>query len=308
MTTIVLVPSAIAQDSHGAPVEYAHAVGSGAMAGYLEPIVAYHRRRAREAARYIDLDKLELQAVEAPPARPFRAALTAPGISVIAEMKRRSPSKGLLAPGLEPRQVARSYEAGGAACLSVLTDEKYFGGSLHDLGEARAACRLPVLRKDFTVCDADVLTARRAGADAVLLIVAALSPIELRSFRELAERLGMACIVEVHDAGEVEIALGSGAGVIGVNQRDLHSFDVDRRLAERLADTMPAGVVRVAESGIKTRSEVERLENAGYDAVLIGESLVTAGDPVAELLRLRGAPSGPATTPTTGSDEVWGDR
>jgi indole-3-glycerol phosphate synthase len=278
------------------------------MAGYLEPIVAYHRRRAREAARYIDLDKLELQAVEAPAPRLFRAALTASGTSVIAELKRRSPSKGVLAARLEPRQMARAYEAGGAACLSVLTDEKYFGGSLHDLGEARAASKLPVLRKDFTVCDADVLTARRAGADAVLLIVAALSPIELRSFRELAERLAMACIVEVHDAGEVEIALGSGANVIGVNQRDLHSFEVDRHLAEQLAESMPPGVVRIAESGIRTRAEIERLEKAGYDAVLIGETLVTADDPVAELGRLRGEPAGPATTPTTRSDEAWGDR
>jgi indole-3-glycerol phosphate synthase len=258
------------------------------MAGYLEPIVAFHRRRARESARYVDLDKLELQAAEAPPPRPFRSALTGPGTSVIAELKRRSPSKGALAPGLEPSRAASAYEDGGAACLSVLTDEAHFGGSLQDLADARSACRLPVLRKDFTVCGADVLIARRAGADAVLLIVAALSAIELRSYRELAGRLGMASIVEVHDAAEVEIALGSGADVIGVNQRDLHSFEVDRELAEHLAETMPKGVVRVAESGISTRAEVERLENAGYHAVLIGEALVKAPDPAAELRRLRG--------------------
>lgn len=258
------------------------------MAGYLEPIIAFHRRRARESARFVDLDKLELQAAEAAPARPLRAALAAPGMSVIAEIKRRSPSKGALAPGLDPRRVARAYQDGGAACLSVLTDEEHFGGSLHDLAEARGACSLPVLRKDFTVCDADVLIARRAGADAILLIVAALSPIELRRFRVLAESLGMACIVEVHDAAELEIALGSGADVIGVNQRDLHTFDVDRELAAELAETMPAGVVRVAESGIRTRGEVERLEQTGYDAVLIGETLVTAPDPASELRSLRG--------------------
>jgi indole-3-glycerol phosphate synthase len=258
------------------------------MAGYLDPIVAFHRRRARENARYIDLDKLEMQAAEAPAPRPFRSALRAPGTSIIAELKRRSPSKGVLAASLNPSSMARIYEAGGAACLSVLTDEEYFGGSMHDLVEARAACKLPVLRKDFTVCDADVLDARQAGADAVLLIVAALSPLELRGFRVLAESLGMACLVEVHDAAELEIALGSGAELIGVNQRDLHTFWVDRGLAEQVAEHIPAGVVKVAESGITSRADIERLAHAGYDGMLVGERLVTAPDPGAALRSLLG--------------------
>lgn len=262
------------------------------MAGYLEPIVAFHRRRARENALHVDLHKLEIQAAEAAPPRPFRAAVAAPGLSVIAEIKRRSPSKGPLAPGLNPSAVARAYEAGGASCLSVLTDEEHFGGSMHDLADARAACELPVLRKDFTVCDADVLEARRGGADAILLIVAALTALELRDYRELAEGTGMACLIEVHDPGELEIALGSGASLIGVNQRDLNTFRVDTGRAEHVAAHIPPGVLKVAESGITGRGDVVRLERAGYDAILVGEHLVRAVDPGRALRVLRGVESG----------------
>lgn len=224
-----------------------------------------------------------------PPLRDFRGALARPGrIRVIAEVKRRSPSKGDLAPGLVASTLAKDYEAGGADCLSVLTDAAFFGGSADDLREARAACSLPVLRKDFVVSEIDVVDARLMGADAVLLIVAALSDDELVRFHRLAEDLGMAALVEVHDAAELDRALAAGASIVGVNQRDLRTFEVDRSLALRLAERMPEGVLRVAESGIRGREDVERLEEAGYDAVLVGESLVTSRDPSAAVRELKG--------------------
>lgn len=229
------------------------------------------------------------EAERLPGLRDFRAALTRPGLSVIAEIKRRSPSRGDLAPGLVPAELARAYEAGGAACLSVLTDEEFFGGSADDLREARAACGLPVLRKDFIVSAVDVVEARLMGADAVLLIVAALSDEELARLHNLTTELGMAALVEVHDEAELERALAVGATIVGVNQRDLRTFEVDHSLAARLAARMPAGVVKVAESGIRDRSDAAALEDAGFDAVLVGESLVTSPDPAAAVRALKGA-------------------
>ena len=215
-----------------------------------------------------------------PPARPFAARLAAgPSLAVIAEIKRRSPSKGDLAPDLVPGELAKRYEAGGAACLSVLTDVEYFGGARADLVEARAACTLPVLRKDFTVDERDIVDARLMGADAVLLIVAALDDGELTRFAALAGRLGLAALVEVHDEGELDRALGAGATLIGVNGRDLRTFEVDLGVFERLAGRMPAGVVTVAESGLRSPDDARRVAAAGYDAVLVGESLVTSADP-----------------------------
>jgi indole-3-glycerol phosphate synthase len=247
---------------------------------YLDRIVAAHRRAAEADDR--PLDELVAAVQRQPPARPFRQAIVDdPGLSVIAEVKRRSPSKGDLASDLVPADLAKSYEAGGATCLSVLTDEDFFGGSAADLAEARAACHLPVLRKDFTVSPRDVCDARLMGADAVLLIVAALHDHELRQFRSLAADLGLAALVEVHDEAELERALSAGADVIGVNQRDLVTFEVDRERAVRVADAIPVGVVKVAESGIKGAEDAIRLEHAGYDAVLVGESFVTAPDPEA---------------------------
>jgi indole-3-glycerol phosphate synthase len=199
-------------------------------------------------------------------------------VAVIAEIKRRSPSRGDLAPGLDAAGVAAAYERGGAACVSVLTDVEFFGGSADDLRAAREATALPVLRKDFTVDARDVADARAMGADAVLLIVAALSDAELSEFLQLARTLGMAALVEVHDDDEARRALALGADVIGVNQRDLRTFEVDTARAERLARLLPDGVVRVAESGIRDRADVDRLRDAGYHAVLVGESLVTADD------------------------------
>ena len=249
----------------------------------LDEIVAAHRRAAAGDER--DADRLLAAAAAAPrPTRDFRAALAAPGLSVIAEVKRRSPSRGALAPDLDPALVAKTYAEGGAAALSVLTDGPYFGASPADLGAASAACDLPVLRKDFTVDARDVADARLMGADAVLLIVAVLSDDELVRFQSLAADLGLAALVEVHDEAEVDRALAAGADIVGVNQRDLRTFDIDRTLAARLSARIPAGVVRVAESGIRARADVPE----GVDAVLVGESLVTAPDPTAAVRQLRG--------------------
>ncbi|HEX6595909.1 MAG TPA: indole-3-glycerol phosphate synthase TrpC, partial [Acidimicrobiales bacterium] len=203
--------------------------------------------------------------------------------ALIAEVKRRSPSRGDLNRGLDPALLAKSYEAGGAAALSVLTDERWFGGSAADLATARAACDLPVLRKDFTVDARDVADARLMGADAVLLIVAVLSDDELSTFGSLAAGLGMAALVEVHDEPELDRALAAGASVVGINSRDLRTFTIDRDLPARLRGRIPAGVVTVAESGIRGRADVP----AGFDAVLVGETLVTSADPVAALRELR---------------------
>jgi indole-3-glycerol phosphate synthase len=227
------------------------------------------------------------------PARGFRAALemvAASGdIAVISEIKRRSPSKGDLAPGLDPVELAQQYERGGAVCLSVLTDVDFFGGSIEDLVAARAACTLPVLRKDFTVSARDVCDARIMGADCVLLIAAALDQAELESFLKLAHAIGFDALVEIHDEAELNRAVAAGADLIGVNQRDLVTFAVDTDRAVRMAPQMPTGVVRVAESGITGPADAAVLAGAGYHAVLVGEHLVTSGDPEGGVAALRSA-------------------
>lgn len=227
------------------------------------------------------------------PARGFRAALemvAASGdIAVISEIKRRSPSKGDLAPGLDPVELAQQYERGGAVCLSVLTDVDFFGGSIEDLVAARAACTLPVLRKDFTVSARDVCDARIMGADCVLLIAAALDQAELESFLKLAHAIGLDALVEIHDEAELNRAVAAGADLIGVNQRDLVTFAVDTDRAVRMAPQMPTGVVRVAESGITGPADAAVLAGAGYHAVLVGEHLVTSGDPEGGVAALRSA-------------------
>ena len=214
-------------------------------------------------------------------------------MSCIAEIKRRSPSKGELDAGLQPDLVAKEYAAGGAACISVLTDAEYFGGSPADLASARAAADLPVLRKDFTVQEADVADARCMGADAVLLIAAALDDAELRRFAGLASDLGLAALVEVHDDAELERALDAGASLVGVNQRDLRTFEVDHERACRLAARIPPGVTAVAESGIRGAADADDLADAGYDAILVGETLVRAGDRASVLRELAGHPVAP---------------
>lgn len=256
------------------------------MGTVLDQIVTAHREAAAADSRV--LGELKEQAAASPPPRKFRKSLGHYGITVIAEIKRRSPSKGDLAPNLDPASLARSYEAAGAAALSVLTDSRFFGGSAEDLVAARAAVDLPVLRKDFTVDDRDVCDARIMGADAVLLIVAALTDEELKRFHALAAELGMAALVEVHDEAEVARAVVVHADLVGVNQRDLRSFDVDPSRAVRLAATMPNGVLKVAESGITDADEMARLREAGYAAALVGEHLITAPDPGEALRKLRG--------------------
>lgn len=251
----------------------------------LEQIVAHHRERAADDPRPGDA-LLELARATLAP-RDFEGALREPGLSVIAEVKRRSPSKGDIRPELDAAGLARAYAEGGAACISVLTDEAHFGGSMADLVEAREASHLPTLRKDFTVSANDVCDARIAGADAVLLIVAALSKGELDELAALAQELGMAALVEAHSEDEVEAALAAGARIVGLNQRDLRNFSVDPDRAARLAKLIPENVLKVAESGITQRGDAVRAREAGYDAVLVGEALVRSSDPAALVRELR---------------------
>jgi indole-3-glycerol phosphate synthase len=260
------------------------------VATYLDRILAAHRARA--AADERPLDRLVDAARAAAPVRGFAAALrSAAGLAVIAEVKRRSPSKGDLFVGLDPASVASAYERGGAACLSVLTDREFFGGSPEDLQAARSATGLPVLRKDFTVGPADVCDARIMGADAVLLIAAALDDPELADLHGLAGELGLDALVEVHDEAELERALAVRATLVGVNQRDLVTFEVDHDRAVRVGKALPPTVVRVAESGVSTAGDAAALAAAGFDAVLVGESLVTSGDPESAVAALRAAGS-----------------
>jgi indole-3-glycerol phosphate synthase len=246
-------------------------------ATYLEKIVAAHRVRAETDRR--EERALLAKAHEAAAPRGFFDHLAgSQGLAVVAEIKRRSPSKGDIDPGLDPAAVAREYAAGGAVCLSVLTDEQFFGGSEQDLAAARGACSLPVLRKDFTLSEADICEARIMGADAVLLIARVLSDEELRRLRVLACELGMDALVEVHDEEELKRALASGAEMVGVNQRDLETFEVDTMRATRLAGSIPAEVVAVAESGVAGAEDARVLAGAGYQAVLVGESLLRALD------------------------------
>ncbi|MHB1911647.1 MAG: indole-3-glycerol phosphate synthase TrpC [Acidimicrobiales bacterium] len=266
------------------------------MATYLDAILAAHRSAGEKDPREAEAVFAEAGAMTEP-VREFGAALRAPGLSVIAEVKRRSPSKGDLAPGLDPAGLARAYAAGGAACLSVLTDAEFFGGSPTDLAAARGAIALPVLRKDFTVSALDVADARLMGADAILLIAAALSDAELAELAARAAGLGLAVLHEVHDEAELERVLAVGASLVGVNQRDLFSFEVDTDRAVRVARAMPAGVIRVAESGISGPADAHRLADAGFDAVLVGESLVRSADPAAAVAALRAASASAVAAP-----------
>jgi indole-3-glycerol phosphate synthase len=261
------------------------------MPTYLADILAAHRARAAQDRR--PLTELVQRAAGTPAPRDFTGALQADGLSCVAEIKRRSPSKGALNLELQPDLVAKEYVAGGAAGLSVLTDVAFFGGSAADLSAARQAAGLPVLRKDFTVQEADVADARIMGADAVLLIVAALDDDELRRLAALAAELDLAALVEVHDDDELERALAAGARLVGVNQRDLRTFAVDHERACALAARIPAGVTALAESGIRDADDARRLADAGYDAVLVGEALVRAEDRAAALRTLVGHPVAP---------------
>ena len=231
-----------------------------------------HHKRARP------LETVQAEMALAPPTRHFATALRSAGVSLIAEVKRASPSKGLLRPNFDPVALARAYEDNGAAAISVLTDEHFFQGSLDHLRFVRQNVNLPVLRKDFILDPYQVYEARAAGADAVLLIVAALSGENLQMLYQRVDELGMTAVIEVHNVDELKRALRIGPRVIGVNNRDLHTFNVDLETTARLRPLVPADVVLVAESGVHTRADVERLAAIGADAMLVGEALVRAQD------------------------------
>jgi indole-3-glycerol phosphate synthase len=262
----------------------------------LDQIVAGVREdvAAREAA--LPLDELKVRAAAARPAVDALAVLRAPGVGVIAEVKRSSPSRGTLASIADPAALAAQYESGGARMISVLTEQRSFGGSLDDLDAVRAVVAVPVLRKDFVVGSYQVHEARAHGADVVLLIVAALEQNVLIGLRERIESLGMTALVEVHDEDEASRALDAGARVIGVNARDLRTLEVDRSTFERIAPGLPNEVVKIAESGVRGPRDLIEYASCGADAVLVGETLVTGGDPrqiVADLVTAGAHPATP---------------
>jgi indole-3-glycerol phosphate synthase len=259
------------------------------MPTFLDQIVTATRRRVAEAKRGADLRALERRAEGHVP-RGFRRALSAQGrdgVAVIAELKKASPSKGLIRSDFRPAELARELESAGAAALSVLTDEEFFQGSLGNLREASEATQLPCLRKDFIVDEFQLLEARANSADAVLLIVAALSDSELKALARGARERGLDALCEVHRKEELQHALDAGCDLIGVNSRDLRTFKVDLETAFRMAGSFPDNVVRVAESGIHSAADIARLRAAGYHAFLIGESLMRAERPGEALRDLR---------------------
>ncbi|HEX6585762.1 MAG TPA: indole-3-glycerol phosphate synthase TrpC [Solirubrobacterales bacterium] len=254
--------------------------------GMIEELVEAARAGAERRSAEVPLEELERHLAERPEQRPFGEALVRPGLSLIAEFKRRSPSAGDIRRGATPAEIARAYEEGGAAALSVLTDVPHFDGSLEDLREAREACALPVLQKDFIVDRYQLYEAATAGADAILLIVAALNPEQLVRLHDEARGLDLDCVVEVHSEGELETALTVDAEVIGVNNRNLDDFTVDVQTTFELITDVPAGKTVVSESGVAERATLEELERVGVDAVLIGEALMRATDPAAKVREL----------------------
>jgi indole-3-glycerol phosphate synthase len=266
------------------------------VATVLADIVAGVREDVELRQSRVPFDAVKKQALAMRPARDALAVLRAPGVGVIAEVKRRSPSAGALARINDPAALAMQYQAGGARMISVLTEHRRFGGSLADLDAVRAAVQIPVLRKDFVVCSYQVHEARAHGADVVLLIVAALEQNVLVGLRERVESLGMTALVEVHTEDEASRALDAGARVIGVNARNLATLEVDRSAFERIAPGLPSDVVKVAESGVRGPLDLIEYAAAGADAVLVGESLVTGADPrhaVAELVTAGAHPATP---------------
>ncbi|MFZ9455811.1 MAG: indole-3-glycerol phosphate synthase TrpC [Ilumatobacteraceae bacterium] len=255
---------------------------------YLDEILAQHREVASRDSR--SLSGLIEATRTISNSRGFAKRLiedSKNALAVIAEIKRRSPSRGLLSHDLEPKVIAEQYKNAGASCISVLTDSDFFGGSADDLKSARGAVDLPVLRKDFTVSLNDICDAKLMNADCILLIVAALNKVELAEFHNFALELGLDVLVEIHDEPELDLALEVGAKMIGVNQRNLRTFEVDQQRAVRIATKIPGSVVRVAESGVRTRDDALQLRDAGYHAVLVGESLVTSKNIAMTLDELR---------------------
>ena len=252
----------------------------------LAPILAATQRRV---ASLPPVPELRAEARDLPQPRDFAAALGDPGLQVIAEIKRRSPSAGPLAPELDPASQARAYVAGGAAAISVLTEPDFFAGSLDDLAVVRRVVAVPLLRKDFTLDPRQIWEARLAGADAVLLIVAAVGN-RLGELLASAAEAGVAALVEVHADEEVALAIGAGAAIVGVNNRDLTTFQTDLGVAERAAPLLPEEVVTVAESGVSDPAAAQRMAAAGYDAILVGEALVRSAEPAQLLASLRNGP------------------
>jgi len=258
------------------------------MPATLSEIVALTRGRVDAAKRAADLRSLERMAQEHVP-RGFRRALqekSQDGVAVIAELKKASPSRGMIRGTLHVAVMASKLEQAGAAALSVLTEEQFFGGGLCDLTEASVATQLPCLRKDFMVDEFQLLEARANRADAVLLILSALDDFEFSRFYNCSRELGLDALCEVHDESELQRAHDLGAEIIGVNNRDLRTFEVDLGTAERLAEKLPAGVLRIAESGIRDGDDIRRLRACGYDAFLVGETLMRANDPGAKLAQM----------------------
>lgn len=253
----------------------------------LERMVEATRARLERARRERPFEELERRALAADP-RPFSEALARPGTSLIAEYKRRSPSAGALREDADVGELVRAYERGGAVAISVLTDERHFGGSLADLERARAEIDLPILRKDFTVDRYQLYESKAAGADAVLLVMRTLAPAELDALHAEARAIDLDAVVEVHTGPELEAALDLDVDVIGVNNRDLGDFSVDLRRTFELLPDVPAGKTVVSESGIVSRADVEELEAIGVDAVLVGETLMRAFDPEAAVRELVG--------------------
>lgn len=252
----------------------------------LSTIIAVRRRRIEQLRAKVPVDNLRQLAEIRTDHRDFAGALSGPVLSVISELKKASPSRGLLRPEYRPLEIAKSYQQAGASALSVLTEEDFFQGSIDDLKAVREAVQLPILRKEFIVDEYQVYESAAAGADALLLIVAALEDSELKSFLQLAKGLHMAALVEVHTAGELERATAAGARIIGVNNRNLKTLEVSLETSFRLRQMIPPECLSVSESGIKSSADLEKLAAAGFNAVLIGEHLMLADDPGRELATL----------------------
>jgi indole-3-glycerol phosphate synthase len=242
----------------------------------LDALIANKREEVRRKRLTAPADEMLRRPL--PPIRDFASALKKPGLSVIAEMKRKSPSAGILRKDFDPAGIARDYEKASASALSVLTDRDYFGGREEDILAAKNGCRLPVLRKEFILDEIQIVESRAIGADAILLIVRILPEEKLQLFLDLAGSLGLACLVETHAEAELETALRAGAKIIGVNNRDLETLSMDLHTSLNLAARIPKDVTKVSESGIRTPEDVRLLRNAGFDALLIGEALLRAGE------------------------------
>ena len=256
----------------------------------LDEITSKRKAQLQREMDAVPLETVRRLAEKSAPPLAFKKALQKGSLSVIAEVKKASPSKGLICPNFDPERIARSYEAAGADAVSVLTEEAYFQGSSAVLRKVRAAVRLPILRKDFIISPYQIYEARAIGADAVLLIAALHGTETLRGYKRVADSLGLACLMEAHNEEELEKILRAGAEIVGINNRDLTTFRVNLGTTARLARLISAECVLVSESGFQSRSDIEAAEKAGADAVLIGETLMRSDNPAATLEELRGKP------------------